>query len=808
MTVGFTFLLLLFAEFVLPLYRKTMSVCKFLCLALLSSSLWPPAQATQTTTSHAPSAEQSRIKPAEDELARHLSAAETYQLSGDLARASVENRAIAAIALGRLGSIAVREGQFQRASQLLRESVALADDPGTRTNLAIAYMRLMEFERAAAEARAALNLDSKNARAHHVLGKLFYIRGDYREALAELERAVVLEPDLDAAYTLGMTYLRLKDSARAKLLFEEMQSALGNSAAAHSLFGRAYYETGFPAEAEREFRQALAIDPKAPRAHFYLGYVILQHGGSERLPQAGEEFERELELHPQDYYSHYFLGVLAAVEGEHSKAVRHLAEAVRLKPAAGDAYLFLGQAQAESGDAAAAEQSLRRAVELTPDVSSNSYQIKRAHFLLGRVLLKAGRRTEGEKELSVARELQGQSLESSRQEIRAILGQAVDATQEAASPSRLASAAPAGASGDGDSGAIAEVLLIEESAPGAQEASKYPAMKAALSAVLAQADHNLGVIAAQQGQLAASLEHFAAAAVWKPDLAGLDRNWGIVSFRAAQYDKAIPALARQVKAHPEDVLTRRMLGVSYYLTGDFRRAAEALRPLEFTLTDDPELAYTYGVALVQLAEHRRAASLFARLAAQHPREPQARFYAAQGFAMVEDYEEALKELRSVAALEPKMPQVHYNAGQSLIRLNRLEEAEQEFRQELRLNPSDGISKYHLAYVLLELKRHTPEAIALLREAVGARPDYADARYQLGKALVEQGEMKEAIEQLEMAARAEPSKDYIHYQLSIAYRRAARVADADRELQLYRESKASNRSRALPQGSTGAKPDVP
>lgn len=790
-----------------------MTVSKSLSLVLLCASLWLPAQATQTKRSGTPaqSAGQPRPKSAEDELSRHLSAAQTFQLSSDLERAAVENRAVVRIALQRLGTIAVREGQFRRAIQLLSDALSAGDDATARTNLAIAYMRLLETDKAVTEAQAALKLDPGSARAHHVLGKLFYMKGDYPKALAELERAVVLEPDLDAAYTLGMTYLRLKDVGRARLLFEEMQAALSNSAVAHNLFGRAYYEAGFPEEAEREFRQAIAIDPHAPRAHFYLGYAILQHGGSERLPQAAAEFERELQLHPQDFYSTFFLGVLASGDNDHPKAVRYLLEATRLKPDSGEAQLFLGQSQAELNDPSA-EKSLRRAIELTKDVSNNSYQIRRAHFLLGRVLLKAGRRAEAERELAVARELQGQSLESSRQQLSEILGQVVDARNDGASPVRAAAAsASAEAHGDEKHSAAPnaqEVLLIEESTLDAQEAAKYRTLKAELTEVLAQAYHNLGVISAQGGQTAASLEQFAAAAQWKPDFAGLDRNWGIVSFRAAQYDKAIAPLSRHVKAHPEDALARRMLGVSFYLTRNFEQAVATLKPLDAALTSDPELAYTYGVSLVQIADRETAANLFKRLAAEYPKNPQARFYAAQGFSMVEDYERALKEFRGVVELDPKMPQVHYDAGQSLIRLNRLEEAEREFRQELLLNPSDERAKYHLAYVLLERKQQTAEAQALLRDVIAARPGYADARYQLGKSLVEQGVVAEAIEHLESAARIDPSRDYIHYQLSIAYRRAARNADAERELQLYRELKASNRRREPQPATTGGKQDVP
>jgi len=779
-----------------------MSVRKLLPLALLLSVLCLPAGATQTKRIN------ERPRPAEDKLARHLSAAETFQLSGDLERAGQENRAIVAIALARLGAIAIRESQLQRAVQLLGDSLAARDDPDTRTDLAVAYMRLREVERAVTEAHAALGLDEKNARAHHVLGKLLYVKADYAGARRELERAVLLESNLDAGFTLGMTYLRLKEIDRAKLLFEEMQAALDNSAKAHLLFGRAYEQTGFSAEAEREFRQALAIDDKAPRAHLYLAYVILQHGGSERLPQAREEFERDLQLDPQSVYSNFFLGVLASTESDHNKAIRYLLEATRLNPRLGEAYLYLGQSQAELGDAGA-EKNLRRAIELTTDVSRNGYQIKKAHFSLGRVLLKAGRRAEAEKELALARDLQTQSLGNMRQELSEILGQVAKSTNEITAPSQIAAANPNRSEdskeiGGGNTG---EVLLIEESPLDTEQTAKFRKVEEKLIEILAQAFHNLAVGAAQQGQLAVSLEQFAAAAQWKADLPGLDRNWGIVSFRAGQYEAAIPLLSRQVNGHPEDALTRRMLGVSYYLTRAFPQVVQTLKSLEPTITTDPELAYIYGVSLIQLAEHKRASKLFENLSAQNPKSALTRFYAGQGFAMLENYELALKEFRSAAELDPKMPQVHYNAGQSLIRLNRLEEAEREFRAELLLNSADVTAKYHLAYVLLEQKQQTAAALALLREIVTVSPQYADAQYQLGKTLIDMGEVTEAIEHLEVAARAEPSKDYIHYQLSIAYRRASRNTDADRELKLYRDLKASNRNRESP-GNMGTKQNAP
>jgi Flp pilus assembly protein TadD len=85
-----------------------------------------------------------------------------------------------------------------------------------------------------------------------------------------------------------------------------------------------------------------------------------------------------------------------------------------------------------------------------------------------------------------------------------------------------------------------------------------------------------------------------------------------------------------------------------------------------------------------------------------------------------------------------------------------------------------------------------EAIVLLNEAVAIRPDYADALYQLGKIAIERGDIDKAIEQLEAAARADKTKEYVFYQLSIAYRRASRKAEADQALKTYQDLKAASR----------------
>ncbi|MBC7901059.1 MAG: tetratricopeptide repeat protein, partial [Saprospiraceae bacterium] len=470
-------------------------------------------------------------------MARHLSAAETYQLSGDLPNAAIENRAVVSIALRSLANLALNEGKLERAIKLLINSIEVNDDAQTRMSLAIAYMRLSETDKAIDEARNVLRLDTKNIQARYLLGRLFYAKGDYTAALPELESTLINSPDFDTAYALAVTYLNLKQPDRAKLLFEEMETALKDKKnGLHVLFGRAYEGAGYYPEAEREFKIELAADPKTPKAHFFIGYIILQHGGSERLAEAGREFDEELLISPQDFYANFFCGVVATSDSEHPKAIKCLQKAIALRPKVAEAYLFLGQSQIETGDPAA-EKNLRRAIELSPNKDKKDFQLRRSHFLLGRLLIKSGRRAEGEKELAKAKEIQDEMLADVRDDVSKILNQVVNDDKTNA-----------------DRKSVNEI----EKWPDTEAVELTPKkiveinqLKSHFSEILAQAYHNLGVIDAQQGQPESALAKFAAAAEWKPDFQGLDRNWGIIGFRSNQFDKAVGPLARHLKKQPD-----------------------------------------------------------------------------------------------------------------------------------------------------------------------------------------------------------------------------------------------------------------
>jgi len=719
-------------------------------------------------------------------LAKHISAAETFQISGDLNNAAVENRAILGIALQRVGNIAVEEGKYSDAVKLLTESLLYTDSAPNRTNLAVAYQRSNEVDRAIREAQKALSIDPDLYNAHYILGNLYFTKEDYSSALPELEKAFRISPDFELANALGLTYLYLKQPERAKLLFDEVQILTGkDSPDLRLVFAQAYERTNYPLEAEREIRRALAINPKHPKAQFYLGYLILQQGGSDRLPEAGAAFVEELKLTPDDFFCNFFAGVVASSMNEHEKAVKYLQRAVQIDPRRGEAYLFLAQSQIETNDLVGAEKNLRQAIVLEDGKPEKDYQARRTHFMFGRLLVRTGRKEEGEKELDISRRLQERSIQSSKDEISQILGKVA-----ADSNTKTESA---------DLSTSAKVSLTPK------RTVELTQIKAYLRDVLAQAFHNLAVISVQTRQLTDALEKFASASKWNPDFAGLDRNWGIVAFQANQFDKAIVPLARHLKVNPQDKVIREMLGTSYYFNQDYAGAVSTLKPIEGSLASNPELAYFYGISLIQLKRNQEATSVLNNIALVSQKKPEFLFYAGQGFMILGDYARAIKELKTVVALSPSTAKANYFIGQSFIHLSKYDEAEKAFARELELNPTDFLSKYHLALTFIERKIEPEKTISLLEDAIRLKFDYADPRYQLGKIYLETGDTNKAIEQLEIAAASESNKDYIHYQLSIAYRKASRKDEADRELKTYQELKAANRKGGSPMANDAKSP---
>jgi len=722
----------------------------------------------------------SAAQQAPDPLNQHYSAAQTFQLGGDLERAEAEYHQVLALALQRMGDLlAAEKGDSEEAVRVLQEAVAA--EPAyadARIDLALVYFREGRLDKASAEAAEVVKADPRNLRALQLLGNVEFAQGNFAPAEEHLHTALGLQVDFGTAYSLALAYLSQHKLAETKFLFDEILNDMGSTPELHVLLGRAYRETGYLDEAIREFKKAIELDARYPRVHYYLALAYLAQGEKERFPTARPLFEQELAINPKEFFSTFFLGVIHLEDRDFPVAEEYLKKAVQLQPENPDPLLYLGQVYFETNHPELAIATLKKSIDLTTDPSHNHYQVSKAHTMIGQILVKMGKQEEAEAELKRSQELRAQAFQSDKER-----QDAQERGQHELLPELQNSQE--------------KPAFLENRPPlSAAEREKTEKLRVTLAEILGNAYNNLGVIQARREQYASASDYFRQAAHWKPDLPGLDRNWGLASFRAQRYEEAVAPLASQVAHEPNDAKVQDALGMSYFMTDKFVKTVEVFQPLLTNLPDDPGVLYALGVSLVRTGDSTTAARVFQRMIAKNPNVAEIHVLLGQADADQNQYTPAVAEFSRALELDPKIEGAHFGHGIILLHEGKVDEAVQEFRAELEGHPADARARYHLAYGLL-MQQQKDQAFTLLTEVVRDKPDYADAQYQLGKLLLERGDVKAAIERLENAVHLDPTKDYSYFQLSAAYRRDGRLEDAQHVLEAYQKLKDKERGTAHP-----------
>jgi tetratricopeptide (TPR) repeat protein len=715
----------------------------------------------------------------QDSIRRHYETAEAHRRAGDLAAAEAEFTAILAEGYDRLGKIYLAQKAYEKAAQAL-EAAAInqPDSQEALIDLSIAYFDSGQYEKAFEPLRRALARNPQSAAARQLLGKTWFMRGEFAKSAAELETALKLATrDYDVAYTLGLAYLKQRQLAPARQIFNRMLRQLGDRPQLRINFGRAYRETAFYLEAIEEFKKASALDPKSSRAHYYLGLTYLLKDGTAGFGEAAEEFRIALASNPDDYFANYYLGIIHLKERRLESAVGLLEKASRIQPDNPDPYFQLGEAYLALDQRDRAIDALRKSIALNPSVSHNDYQEGRARYQLGQALLKAGRTEEGEQELKLAAEIKSEGLKGDKAKTAAYLN-----------PASLSEPA----------GKVLEMVpaVAETKAPDEKAAGELKSGADYYAKVVASAHNNIGLLRAERQDFRAAAEQFGQAARWNPQLGEINFNWGLACYKAELYQQAILPLESELKINPANVAAKQLLGTSYFMTDNYAGASGLLSDVISVKTNDAGLYYMLAISLIKQNKREAANQVAQRMITLHGSSPQLHILLGQMYYDQGDTAKSLEELKAALALDSKTRLAHFYTG--MIRLNQgdLDEAAREFENEIAINPNDIQAKYHLGFALLASQK-SERGIKLMREIIQLRPDYGEAHYELGKALLQQGDTREAVERLETAVKLKPDEVYVHYQLGRAYLAAGRKAEGESQIEISNRLKAKGRSQANP-----------
>ena len=640
-------------------------------------------------------------------LKDHYDAAVNLQREGRLDRATEEYRAFVGDALGQLATDRAHIGDYAGAAPLFDEALAMAPDSDA---LQRAYARAAllggDYRHAETLARGLIKSAAGNlhdiAEAHQILGRALHKMNQLQEAKKELETAVALDASFANAYDLAIVCLDLDDEKCASELFGEIQSSFGDKPELHMDFGRAYGNSDFAPRAVAEFRQAIAENPRLPEAHYSLAAALLLTSQDEAtVKEAVAELKKELEVSPRDFLTYAALGKLAASQHQYDAAERYLKHAIVLNSQSPDAFLYLGQMYFDNGRAADAETALRQAIRLTSDPSRNRYQIQKAHYLLGRLLMQKHEDKQARAEMDIARSLANKGLSKDKKELAGLLQSNADPTEPAAS----------------SAGSVA----ASQAATDPVAAREFDAFEKHLAPAIADSYNNLGVIAATNADYTSALHNFESASKWNPTLDGLDLNLGRAAFMASQWAEAVAPMSRYVALHPDQAGIRGALAMSQFMTHDYAGCIATLKGAEAQIASIPQMQYVYAESLVKTGQ----------------------------------VEQGTQQLASLAAAHPEIADVHRSYGEVLALQGQQQKASAELQAALQLNSKDAEARYDLG--ILELKNgDLAAAISDLQaatELVPGQPRYhrdLAAAYEKALRASDAAKQKQIYEQLEAA----------------------------------------------------------
>jgi tetratricopeptide (TPR) repeat protein len=171
-------------------------------------------------------------------------------------------------------------------------------------------------------------------------------------------------------YNLGLTLAAQQKFVEAEREYREAIRLNPNSASAHNGLGIALGNQGKLAEADTEFREAIRIDPNYPEAHNYLGVSL---GNQGRFPEAEAEYKEAIRLNPAYAEARYNMGLALGRQKKHAEAEAEFREIIRIDPNSASAHNGLGFALYSQERYTEAAAAFRKALVLPGNYAAVSH---------------------------------------------------------------------------------------------------------------------------------------------------------------------------------------------------------------------------------------------------------------------------------------------------------------------------------------------------------------------------------------------------------------------------------------------------
>jgi len=554
------------------------------------------------------------------------------------------------------------------------------------------------------------------------------------QADGDIERAVALEQAGKADQAIALLQGALKRDPR--------------SAEAHNWLGVAYLQKNKLTEAEAEFRQAIKLKPDFVRAYNNLGSTLAQAGD---ILEGIKALEQGLRYAPKDLQLNVNVGMALRSKGDADAALSHFQPLLAEHPDSPELQYQYGQTLRQKGDLAGATAAFERALELNPEAQEVYYGLGQAlKESAGRVKksrtppeeLKTGSQALAHGDFGQAREAAEKAIARDPQSAEAynLLGYALwysgDREKAGAALDKALALDPAA----GDIYGFRGMMYRDAGALG--DARRMLERAIALNPQAPLAYFDLAVVFLRTGDLDHAIGQFEAGL----NLPGASR-------RLPEMEVPIRELRGALATKPDSAGGQVVLGRLLGLAGaDSAQVIAALREAIRLRSDDAAAHNSLGLVYVQTG----------------------------------DDENAIAEFRAAIKLRPDFADAHQNLG-AVLTTSDVDEAVRELETAVKLDPRMLKAQYNLALAYETNPKHGPvKAVEQLQKLMAADARYPRAEYAIGRALLRERKVDEAVGHLRKAVEQEPDFGEARYQLGLALSRAGKAEDGAAEIRRSRE----------------------
>jgi tetratricopeptide (TPR) repeat protein len=333
-------------------------------------------------------------------------------------------------AYAHLGLLEARQEHYGAAVTYYRKALALNPAmPGARLDLGLALFK-SGASQAAIDTWSPLlkGVDPSSAdaiRLDILMGMAHYGLNEFSAAVPYLQKVTTADPqNLPYRLLLAQSCMWSKQYQCVLDTYHQILELNAESAEADMLAGEALDQMQNHQGAMDEFRAAVKADPKAPNAHFGLGYLLWTQ---DQFEEAAKEFQAELANVPESAQALAYLADADYHLGKQDDALPLAEKAVQIDPTIAKAHAVLGILYADRDRKDDAVKEFKAAIKLSPNYQD-------PHWRLARLYQAMGKQQEAKAEFEKTKALHTAEQQSIISQLKAAQDRGAPAAPQSSSP--------------------------------------------------------------------------------------------------------------------------------------------------------------------------------------------------------------------------------------------------------------------------------------------------------------------------------------------------------------------------------------